>query len=50
MTRVAFGRTLVYWQSPGWYLAVATDSGTRWHRQPAQCPGAVWADEAHDLR
>lgn len=49
MTRVAIGRTLVYWQGSGFYFATETDLGLRWHKQLGQCAGAVWAEEAHDL-
>lgn len=50
MTRTIFGDTIVYWLAAGWYLPHATDSGLRWHRQFVECPGAVYANQAYDLR
>lgn len=45
MTRVAKGRTLVYWLGQGFYLPYKTDRGIRWHLQVGQCAGSVWLDD-----
>lgn len=50
MIRVAYGSTLIYWQGQGFYLARTTAGGVCWEKQAAYCNGAVWADEAADLR